>query len=49
MSKREVVPMSPKERIRTILLLEKIQKNREYAEKITVSDSSHYKDEVEQE
>ena len=40
--------MSPQERIRTILILEKIRKNKEFAEKIAVSDSSHYKCEVEQ-
>lgn len=49
MSKQEVVPMSPQERIKTILLLEKIRKYKEYAEKITISDSSHYKDKGEQE
>ena len=41
--------MNPQERIRTILLIEKIRKNRECAEKITVSDSSHYKGKGEQE
>ena len=38
--------MSPQERIRTILLLEKIHKNEEFAKKITVEDSSHYKEET---
>ncbi len=38
--------MSPKERIRTILLIEKIRKNTEFAKKITVEDSSHYKGET---
>ena len=35
--------MSPEIRIRTILLLEKIQQNRNFAKEIFVEDSSHYK------
>ena len=35
--------MSPEIRIRTILLLEKIQQNRIFAKEISVEDSSHYK------
>ncbi len=47
MYRQEVVPMGPKERIRMILLIEKIRKNTEFAKKITVEDSSHFKEETE--
>lgn len=38
--------MSPKERIRTILLIEKIRKNLDFAKKITVEDSSFFKEAI---
>ncbi len=44
MGKQEVIPMSPNIRIQTILLIEKIRKNEEFAKKISVEDSSHYKE-----
>ncbi len=35
--------MDPRERIRTIILIEKMKDNPEYAEKIIVKDTSHFK------
>ena len=36
--------MSPRERIQTIRLIEKKKKNKDFAKKITVEDSSYYKE-----
>ncbi len=44
MGKQGVIPMSPDIRIQTILLIEKIRKNEDFAKKITVEDISHYKE-----
>ncbi len=44
MGKQEVIPMNPDIRIKTILLIEKIRKYQEFAKKITVRDSSHFKE-----
>ncbi len=44
MGKQEVIPMNPDIRIQTILLIIKIRKDQEFAKKITVRDSSHYRE-----